>query len=75
VEAGNTQAGSVPIRGMLDPLMVLLVQLTAEEGPRLRAIRLRALLDAPDAFGSTFEETDAQPPESWSKPVAGKPPR
>jgi GNAT superfamily N-acetyltransferase len=35
----------------------------------LRAIRLRALLDAPDAFGSTFEEAVARPEESWSQQV------
>jgi len=26
---------------------------------------MRALVDAPDAFGSTAEETAARPPESW----------
>ena len=35
------------------------------EGGRLRGIRLRSLHDAPDAFGSTYEETDARPDESW----------
>ncbi len=54
-------------------LMVRLEQLKAEEGPRLRAIRLRALLDAPDAFGSTFEETVARPAESWSKQLLDLP--
>ena len=47
--------------------MLHLKQLTTEEAPRFRSIRLRALLDAPDAFGSTFEETAARPAESWSK--------
>lgn len=32
---------------------------------RLRAIRLRALRDAPDAFGTTFEEAIARPLETW----------
>jgi GNAT superfamily N-acetyltransferase len=41
-------------------------RLSAEEGPRLRAIRLRALQDAPDAFGSTFEEAVNRSAESWS---------
>lgn len=40
-------------------------RLTAEEGPRLRTIRLAALRDAPDAFGSTYAQTAARPPESW----------
>lgn len=42
-------------------------RLKASEGVRLRSIRLRALQDAPDAFGSTFEETSARPVESWSE--------
>ena len=40
-------------------------QLTSDEAERLRAIRLRSLRDAPRAFASTFEQTAAQPPESW----------
>ena len=47
--------------------MVRLERLTAAEGPRFRTIRLRALQDAPDAFGSTFEESAARPAESWAK--------
>lgn len=45
----------------------------AGEGPRLRAIRLRALLDAPDAFGTTFEEAVAQPAENWLKQLLDLP--
>jgi GNAT superfamily N-acetyltransferase len=48
---------------------IRLEQLTPEEGPRLRAIRLRALRDAPDAFGSTLEDAQARPEESWSNQV------
>lgn len=40
-------------------------RLGAHEGPRLRAIRLRALAEAPDAFGSTHDEAEARPPDSW----------
>ncbi len=46
-------------------------RLTAEEGPRLRTIRLRALRNAPDAFGSTFAEWENRPPEVWSKQLSG----
>jgi GNAT superfamily N-acetyltransferase len=45
----------------------------AEEGPRLRSIRLRALLDAPDAFGSTYEESVARPVERWSEQLRDLP--
>lgn len=38
-----------------------------DEGERLREIRLRALLDAPDAFGSTHARDAAYPPEKWTE--------
>jgi GNAT superfamily N-acetyltransferase len=46
-------------------------RLTVEEGARLRAIRLRVLHDAPDAFGTTLEESLLWPPEVWSEQLAG----
>jgi GNAT superfamily N-acetyltransferase len=39
----------------------------ANEGLRLRAIRVNALADAPNAFGSTFEEEQALLPEHWTR--------
>ena len=42
-------------------------RLAVDEGPRLREIRLRALSDAPDAFGSTFEEAAARTAETWAQ--------
>jgi ribosomal protein S18 acetylase RimI-like enzyme len=36
-----------------------------EAWERVRAIRLRALADAPDAFGTTYEEEVATTPEAW----------
>jgi len=47
--------------------MLLVERLTIDEAPRLRAIRLRALADAPDAFGTTFEEAAARPAETWAQ--------
>lgn len=47
--------------------MLRLDPLTPEEAPRLQAIRLRALQDAPDAFGSTFDEALTRPPAFWSE--------
>jgi GNAT superfamily N-acetyltransferase len=53
--------------------MLSVQQLALDEGPRLRSIRLRSLLDAPDAFGSTLEETAARSAQSWSKQLLDLP--
>jgi GNAT superfamily N-acetyltransferase len=50
-----------------------LTELGATEWERLRAIRLRALLDTPDAFSSTFDEVAARPAESWSRQLVQLP--
>lgn len=47
--------------------MITIERLTTSEGARLRTIRLRALRDAPDMFGSTYEETEARPAESFAQ--------
>ena len=52
---------------------VRLDRLGVDEGPRLRAIRLRALADAPDAFGTTLEDASGWPAERWSQQVADMP--
>ena len=44
-----------------------IVRLTTNEAIRLRAIRLRSLEDAPDAFGSTFQEMESRPIENWTQ--------
>jgi GNAT superfamily N-acetyltransferase len=49
--------------------MIRFEQLGGTEGTRLRSIRLRALQDAPDAFGSTFAEACARPMHDWVEQV------
>lgn len=43
------------------------------EGQRLRAIRLRSLRDAPDAFGGTYAESAARSPDDWERQVEEMP--
>ena len=45
-------------------------RIRAEEGLRLRELRLRALADAPTAFGSTLVEEQARPKEDWDQLAA-----
>jgi GNAT superfamily N-acetyltransferase len=47
--------------------MMDIQRLSGNEGLRLRHLRLRALADAPDAFGSTYAEAVARPMESWAQ--------
>ena len=42
-------------------------RLSGAEGSRLRHIRLRALTDAPDAFGAVYAEAAARPMDSWAQ--------
>jgi ribosomal protein S18 acetylase RimI-like enzyme len=43
------------------------------DGERLRAIRLRSLADAPEAFGSTLAESELRSPEDWEAQVVALP--
>jgi ribosomal protein S18 acetylase RimI-like enzyme len=45
---------------------VLVRRLQPQDWQAYRAIRLRALEDAPDAFSATLEEAQAWPPEHWA---------
>ena len=53
--------------------MIRFEQLTQADGPRLQSIRLRALQDAPDAFGTTFEDASKNGAEVWAKQLAELP--
>jgi ribosomal protein S18 acetylase RimI-like enzyme len=49
---------------------VRIERLAIGEAERLRAIRLRALCDAPDAFGTTLEEAERWGAEVWQRQLA-----
>jgi ribosomal protein S18 acetylase RimI-like enzyme len=49
---------------------VVVRRIRADEWQALRDLRLRALADAPDAFGATLEETAARPDEAWQARIA-----
>lgn len=49
----------------LFPLTIVIRPLTADEWPRYRDVRLRALADAPDAFGSTYVREAAFSDDEW----------
>ena len=48
-------------------------RLEPSEAARLRAIRLAALRDAPDAFGGTLEESSSRPRSAWSAQLEALP--
>ncbi|MBQ5949821.1 GNAT family N-acetyltransferase [Massilia sp. ST3] len=49
---------------------LLIRRFQAHEWPAYRAIRLRSLGDAPDAFGSTLAAEQAYPDDTWSGRLA-----
>jgi GNAT superfamily N-acetyltransferase len=51
----------------------MIERLSRGDGPRLRAIRLRALADAPDAFGSTLAESERRSAEDWEAQIDALP--
>jgi len=56
-----------------DHMLFHLDRLNVEEASRLRAIRLRALRDSPEAFGSTLEDALARSTEDWSQQILSLP--
>ena len=53
--------------------MIRYQQLSMGDVSRLRAIRLRALQDAPDAFATTFDEASAKTEQAWLKQLSDLP--
>ncbi len=62
-ERGLVLRGSRASGGRVTPPRVR--RIAPDEGETLRAVRLRALADAPLAFGSTHAREAAYPPERW----------
>ncbi len=50
---------------------VTIEQFGAEDWERLKAIRLRGLQEAPDAFGSSYARESRFTPETWAERLAG----
>lgn len=50
--------------------MISIRSIIASEWPRYRDMRLRALLDSPDAFGSTYAEEATRADEAWAARIA-----
>lgn len=56
---------------MRDMRDIEIVQLGPDDGERLREVRLRALRDSPDAFGSSYDREAGFPPGRWAERLAG----
>lgn len=52
----------------------MIVAVTPEDWVEFREIRLRALADAPDAFGATLAEAQEQTEEGWRSRLASEAP-
>lgn len=50
---------------MVSTLSIL--RAAADDWGCVRSVRLRALADAPEAFGSTLAETESRPPSHWQE--------
>jgi ribosomal protein S18 acetylase RimI-like enzyme len=51
----------------------MIARLRPGEGARLRAVRLRALADEPDAFGSTLADAERRSAEDWEAQLEALP--
>src|SRR5262249_56071893 len=52
-------------RGLVNAVTAVIRRIRPDEGPNLRALRLRALADAPMAFGSTLAREQAFADAVW----------
>src|SRR5690606_16572139 len=57
-------------RSPMDPQVCSIRRFRAEEWAAYRNLRLRSLIDAPDAFGSTLERESAWPERHWADRVS-----
>jgi ribosomal protein S18 acetylase RimI-like enzyme len=64
---GGFEAQQMPVRSQPESQFTMIERLNAGEGERLRAIRLRALDEAPDAFATTLAEAAAEPADGWDR--------
>ncbi len=46
-----------------------IVRFTRADAPRFRALRLRALRDSPNAFGSTYERASSRSLDDWARGI------
>ncbi len=51
----------------------MIARLRPDEGLRFRAVRLASLHDAPEAFGSTYDETATRPAAVWERQLRDMP--
>lgn len=57
-------------RSLMDPQVCSVRRFRTEEWAAYRDLRLRSLVDAPDAFGSTLERESAWPEQHWADRVS-----
>jgi ribosomal protein S18 acetylase RimI-like enzyme len=63
-----THSSNCRITATMTPMAIERMQ--PKDWERVRSIRMRALLDTPDAFGTTIEEHEAQSPDLWQERLA-----
>lgn len=67
---GGRQMREIRFARALERPLTVVRRLAAHEWPRYRDLRLRALADSPDAFGSTFAAESALSDQDWAARLA-----